>query len=55
MNYLRILCARQVQIAVLVINYNPGSFEFAMSLLTYFKSKDGFPNPKGPSSLSIPS
>ena len=26
-----------------------------MSILTYFKPKDGLPNPKGPLSLSIPS
>ena len=29
--------------------------EFAMSILTYFKQKDGFPNPKDPLLLSIPS
>ena len=26
-----------------------------MSILNYFKAKDGLPNPKGPLSLSIPS
>ena len=26
-----------------------------MSILNYFKPKDGMPNPKGPLSLSIPS